>query len=151
LEDAAAMPRVLAVDARWLAADADEARALGIPAGHRVLRVDRVRGIDDLAIMHLRSWLHPDLALTGQEDFTVPMHLLIEHRLGIATERSLERLSAVAADSDTSAALGVKRGSPVLLRERTLRDSSGRALECARCHVRGDRSAFACELRRPSA
>ncbi|MBA3708959.1 MAG: GntR family transcriptional regulator, partial [Planctomycetes bacterium] len=151
LEDAAAFPQVLAVDARWVVAAADESRALGIAEKHRILRIDRIRGQDDQPAVRLRSWVHPDLALRGDEDFTVPLHLVIEHRLGIAVTASLEHVSAAAAESDVATALGIKRGAPVLLRKRTLRDAGGRALEHAWCHYRGDRATFSCELRRPEA
>lgn len=51
-------------------------------------------------------------------------------------------VDAVACDADTARTLGVREGSPVLLREQRLRDSNGVVQEYSFSHYRADRVSF---------
>jgi GntR family transcriptional regulator len=56
------------------------AEALGTPSGSKVLRVDQVRGWDDIPSAAFQSYLHPRLGLRASDDFTRPLYDLIAER-----------------------------------------------------------------------
>jgi GntR family transcriptional regulator len=115
------------------------AEALGTPSGSKVLRVDQVRGWDDIPSAAFQSYLHPRLGLRASDDFTRPLYDLIAERSGIQPARSVEEFSAVAAADRLADQLAVPVGSPLLLRKRLVLDTAEKPMEVARVWYRSDR------------
>jgi len=105
------------------------ADALQVPGGTRVKCLDQVRGWDDRPVLQSRSWFHPRLELSGNEDFRRPLYKLLQEETGIVTDHAREEFLAVTADGPTARRLKVKQGTPLLLRRRTSFDSQDVPIE----------------------
>lgn len=115
-------------------ADEKVAEALRVPKGTPVKCLDQVRGWDNRPALQSRSWFHPRLKLTGQEDFRRPLYELLKAETGVAADHACEEFLAVMADGHTARRLKVKKGTPLLLRRRLSFDSKGRPIDYAEVH-----------------
>ena len=122
------------------------ADALGIDRGARVWVLERVRGFDDERVVHFRSWFHPRLKLTGQEDFSRPLYEVLQQECHVHATHSHEAITAVAADAKLAAALKVVPGAPLLKRQRRVSDPGDRPIELALNHYRCDRFEYTVDI-----
>ncbi len=129
-------------------ADAVAARMLQVAPGDQMTRVERLLGDEHGPVSLVVSWLHPRIELSGTEDFTRPLWVLLENDLGIIPARIHEEVRATLADAATSRRLGIKRGAAVLERRRVVADAQRRPLEFAIASYRADRHARAIEIER---
>ena len=132
---------------RLVPAKAPVARALQIPAEIEVLCLDRIRGWDAQPEVAFRSYFHPRLGLTLEEDFDKPLYEMICERTSVVADQSLEEFIAVPADKGLAQSLGVPVGTPLLRRERTVLDTGRKPMEYAVVHYRCDRFRLALSLR----
>lgn len=135
------------LDAKWVPAPDDAARALKIPAQTKVLCLDRVRGWDAQPEVFFRSYFHPRLGLTENDDFRQPLYELIQARCSIVADESLEEFTAEPADRRLARLLAVRVGTPLLRRERTVLDTGRKPVEFAVVHYRCDRFRLTLSLR----
>jgi GntR family transcriptional regulator len=133
---------------RELPAPADVAEALREPAGTRVQRLDRVRGWDELPVLHSRSWFHPRVRFSSDESFARPLYDLVAEVSGRTADRASEAFSAVAATGALANDLRVRKNSPVLLRRHTVFDTQSRPLEFAAVHYVSERFTLTLDLKR---
>lgn len=136
-----------AVSVRTVTAPAEVVRALQLAPDVKVLCLERVRGWGGKPEVLFCSWLHPRLGLTEQDDFSRPLYELIKDKGSVIADESVEKLSAVAADARLAKKLGVKIGTPLLRRLRTVVDTGRRPIEYAVAHYRCDRFELALTLR----
>lgn len=134
----------------WRAVPASPAAALAlqVETGRKVPRLDRLRGWNGAPVLHSRSWFHPRLRLTGQEDYSRPLYEAIEEATGVAADSAHEELLAVAADARMAGLLRVPRRSPLLLRRHVVFDRRQRPMEFAEVHYVSDRFSLTIDLRR---
>ena len=135
------------MSAKLVAVPAEAALALKIPVGTEVVCLDRVRGWDDKPEVYFRSYFHPRLGLSRDEDFRKPLYELIRERCSIVADESLEEFTAVPADRRLAKLLAVSIGTPLLRRERTVLDTGRRPVEFAVVHYRCDRFRLTLSLR----
>lgn len=137
------------VESRWigrtLAAPApEEVMALGLGAGDRVARLDRVRSSDGVPLAIERAsipaWALPDPGLVGAS-----LYAALEAR-GMRPVRAVQRISAVNLSPRDAELLGVAPGAAGLRIERIGHLASGRVVEFTRSLYRGDAYDFAVEL-----
>jgi GntR family transcriptional regulator len=136
---------------RTFAATPAAARALRVPTGSPVPRLDRVRGWRGRPVLLSRSWLHPRLGLKGTEDFSRPLYDLLEQEAGAVAESAQEDFTAVAASVAFGKQLRVRPGTPLLLRCHTVADASGRPIEYAQVLYVSSRFTLTLDLRREPA
>ncbi|MFC4819614.1 GntR family transcriptional regulator [Dokdonella ginsengisoli] len=127
------------------AATPDEAMALGLAPGARVIRLRRLRLGGEQPLALERSTL-PAFALASAAGVRDSLYAALDRR-GLRPCRALQRLRAVAFDAEAARLLGVKTGSPGLLIERRGFLADGRVVEFTRSHYRGDAYDFVAELR----
>ena len=125
------------VKARMVAAPPEVARALKIAAEAEVLCLDRVRGWAGKPEVAFRSYFHPRLGFSAQDDFGKPLYDLIRERCSVVADQSLEEFTAV----------GAEEGAPLLRRERAVLDTGRRPMEFAIVHYRCDRFRLTLNLR----
>ncbi|XKE46424.1 GntR family transcriptional regulator [Halomonas organivorans] len=121
-------------------ASRDEAEALGIKEGERVVRIRRVRDLDDtpalLEDLVVSAERFPDLE---REPATLPntLYQLYQQRFGQSVAKAEERLFAVTAGPQEEQELKVDPGTPLLEIRRVARDLQGQALEyrVSRCET----------------
>jgi GntR family transcriptional regulator len=136
------------VEVKLVQAPVEAAKALQVEAQTEVLRLDRVRGWNGQSEVDFRSYLHPRLRLSRSDDFRRPLYELIRECSSIIPNESLEELSAVPAEKRLARRLGIRVGTPLLRRERTVLDTGRRPVEFALVHYRCDRFCLALNLRK---
>lgn len=146
-EDMAARGRV--ARSEWMLRAAgevtpEEALTLGLGPGAPVLRFNRVRYADDVA-MALEYSTIAGYGLAGPEVVESSLYAALE-ATGNRPARALQRLRAVLFDAEQAALLGVKPGAPGLYIERRGFLDDGRIIEATRSWYRGDAYDFVAEL-----
>ena len=122
----------------------EEAMALNLAPGARVLRLRRLRYGGDEALAIERSVV-PEFALPEGTPVAMSLYETLDRR-GMRPRRALQRLRAVAFDADSSRLLGVAVGSAGLLIERRGFLDDGRVVEFTQSLYRGDAYDFVAEL-----
>jgi GntR family transcriptional regulator len=126
------------------------ARALQIDEGAPALRIERLRLAGRLPVTLEDSWIPAD-GFPGLEDLDLrrSIYALMRDLYDRAPARVVEALEPVVAQAHSAAALGVPKGAPLMLVERTAFDAAGVAVEYARDLHRGDRARFVVEAAAP--
>jgi len=140
--------RMFRCELRALRAPEVVAESLRVPVGTVVQRLDRVRGWDDVPVLHSRSWFHPRVRFAKGEAFTRPLYDLVGEVSGRSADRASEAFAAVAATGSLAKDLKVRANSPVLLRRHTVYDTQGSPLEFAEVHYVSERFTLTLDLKR---
>ena len=122
----------------------EEAMALNLSPGARVIRLHRLRLADDAPLAIERSTV-PHAILPDPQRVTGSLYEALE-KLGLRPQRALQHLRAVSCDAESARLLKVPRGAPGLLIERRAFLADGRAVEFTRSLYRGDAYDFVAEL-----
>ncbi|WP_057935669.1 GntR family transcriptional regulator [Algoriphagus resistens] len=104
-------------------------KALNVTAETELCCMERVRGAKDAKYLYSISFFHPRIGLTGKENFYQPLYEMLEQEFHVVVAISKEKLKAVAASSSIAKALDIKKGDPVLKRERIVLDQGDRPVE----------------------
>ncbi|MEO8672340.1 MAG: GntR family transcriptional regulator [Tahibacter sp.] len=122
----------------------EEAMALNLSPGSRVVRLHRLRYGGDLPLALERTAVPQDLL----PDPALVIDSLYEalDAFGLRPQRALQRLRAVAFDAEQARKLGLAVGSPGLFIERRSFLADGRAIEFTCSFYRGDAYDFVAEL-----
>jgi len=122
-------------------ANEHECGALGLDSGAKVVRITRTRTRDGIPLMRetiaLAARLFPGLADRTQMPNT--LYDLFQKAYGVLIVRTDDRLSAIAADAETAALLGVAPGAPLLKINRIAYGLDDTPVEwrVSRCHLEG--------------
>jgi GntR family transcriptional regulator len=122
----------------------EEAMALNLSPGARVVRLHRLRLADDAPLALERSTVPQDI-LPDPRSVTGSLYEALE-KMGVRPQRALQHLRAVSCDAHSARLLKVARGAPGLLIERRAFLADGRAVEFTRSLYRGDAYDFVAEL-----
>lgn len=136
-------PGSIVLGIEQVAADAEEARHLGVAVGEGIHRVERLRTANGQPIAHEIAHLPgdlPELAQRLAERGSLYRTLREDYGVEIATVEDM--VETVLADPVQADLLGVDTGLPMLLIHRTAWDASGRVVEWTRSVFRGDRFRF---------
>lgn len=137
-------PRSVFLDRQTGEVTPEEAMALNLSPGARVVRLTRLRyaGEEPLAIEHSAV---PEAVLADPQAVENSLYEALD-RHGGRPVRALQRLRAVALDTRQSRLMGLPSGSPALLIERRGFAADGRVVEFSRSYYRGDAYDFVAEL-----
>lgn len=122
-------------------ADAAVAAQLGLPAGSRVIFIERVRLANGEPMALERVHL-PQERFTGivKSDLAKQsLYQVMEREFDSRPARADETIEAVQLDATDARLLGVRRSSPALLACRVTRDERGEIIEAVKTLYRGDR------------
>ncbi len=117
------------IETKWVKADATIASFMQIPEQTEVLCLIRLRGFEDGPFVYFESYFHPRIGLTGKEDFSRPLYDIIERDYHVVPVLSREKIRAKSSSAITAKRLRIKRGDPVLVRERLVYDPGNRPVE----------------------
>jgi GntR family transcriptional regulator len=126
------------------------AEKLAVPAGAKVVRIQRVRLSDGVPLSLDETYLPEDLGRRVMADDLAkePIFTLLEERYDTPLVEAEYVLEAAAAESAVAMALEISAGSPIFLIERTSYTSGGRAVDYERLHYRADQIRFRTRLTR---
>lgn len=144
-----ASSRVLAQEIR--PAPADIAARLGIAPGVEVVRLERLR-LADGEPMAIETAFLPHARCPGLLAFDFSqcsLYEVLRKHFGLRLDRAEQVLRAVVLPAREARLLGVSRGAPAFLLERTTFLDSGEAIEFVRSFYRGDRYQFQVHLLTP--
>ncbi len=126
-----------------------KAARLEIEPGDPVLRVTRVRQVDDepIAIEHLElpAGLVPGLVPADMESGN--FYRLLRDRFGITVSDAVQTMEPAVTNPEQAELLDVPVYAPILQVERITRDTRGRIVELTRSVYRGDRYRITSKLR----
>ncbi len=138
------------VDSLWLSRRIDgpapeEVMGLGLRAGERIARLERVRRSDGVPLAIERAAL-PLSVLDAPEAVTGSLYAVLQAR-GMRPVRAVQRITAANLGERDADLLGVVPGAAGLKIERIGYLANGRAVEFTRSIYRGDAYDFAVELK----
>ena len=102
---------------------------LGVDEGAELICLSRLRGSKEGPFVYFESYFHPRIELKTDEDFTRPLYEILENDYHIIPTTSNEKIRAKSASKITADRLSIKKGEPVLVRERFVSDPGGRPIE----------------------
>ncbi|MEH6627148.1 MAG: GntR family transcriptional regulator [Motiliproteus sp.] len=134
------MPQSQMISIETVPADAQEAEQLELDSDAAVIRIDRVRFLDEQPVIcetiTVPYALFPEL---GQQDGVIPnsLYSLYERQYGISVTRAVERLSAECAQGNVAKQLQLTPGTPLLNIQRTAYSLNSRPVELriSRCNT----------------
>ena len=138
-------PRTRIVSVAWLPASEQVGQALGLPAGTRVLRLERIRYADNKPVLHTVDLLPEHLGIGPGEDFSGSLYELMETR-GVPLAECQNIIRAAVTDRRLGRLLREKRGFPVLALRRTSYDTEGRPVLYEEAACRSDLYSYAIRL-----
>lgn len=121
-----------------------EALVLGISAGERVTRLERVRLADDEPVAIERAAIPADI-LSDPEMVGTSLYATLE-TLGARPVRGMQRMRAVAANARDAHIMGCEPGAPIFCVERRCFDGSGRCVEFTETRYLGTAYDFVTDL-----
>ena len=137
----AVIPDSREANASLAEADAEERRVLGLGPSARVIRITRTRTRDGapfiVETIALPEALFP--GLVDRPEVANTLYDLFQKEYGVLVMRTDDRLSAVAADADAAAQLGIAPGTPLLRIDRIAFGLDDVAVEwrVSLCHLDG--------------
>jgi GntR family transcriptional regulator len=143
-------PTARLLDKRIVTADEAVAHHLALPPGAMVVRIQRVRLADGVAMSFDETYLPREIGeKVAENDLEAePVFTLLEDKYGTPLVEAEYRLEAAAVDPVAAQALQVPPGSPIFLVERTSYTTGNRPVDYERLHYRGDRIRFVTRLAR---
>jgi GntR family transcriptional regulator len=143
-------PTARLLDKRIVAADECVADHLALAPGTLVVRLQRVRLADSVAMSFDETYLPRDLGekVTENDLEAEPVFALLENKYSTPLVEAEYKLEAAAADPVVAQALQVPAGSPIFLIERTSYTEGNRPVDYERLHYRGDLIRFVTRLAR---
>jgi GntR family transcriptional regulator len=141
-------PRNFEISVSWVYPDQEVINLFGIPANKKVLKLERLRGLEDGPFVYFISYFHPRVGLTGKEDFTRLLYEILEKDYSTVAKLSKEEISARAADEFLAKKLTIRKGDPVLKRKRFVFDPGGRPIEYNIGYYKSDSFTYTIESER---
>lgn len=124
------------------------AEILQLGEGTELVKLERLRGDNELPFVYFISWFHPRVGLTGKEDFNRSLYEILEDELSVYPSRSSEELKAIAADEEIAEYFNISIGDPVLFRKRFVYDAGDRIIEYNTGFYPGDKFTYSIDVKR---
>jgi GntR family transcriptional regulator len=146
-------PSARLISAEVVAANERVAQQLALTVGARVMRIQRVRLADGVAMSFDETYLPPEIGekIVTHDLDAEPIFALLEQKYGLPLVEAEYRLEAVSADPSAAEALAIDAGSPLFLIERTSYCAGMRPIDYEKLHYRGDLIRFVTRLTRRAA
>jgi GntR family transcriptional regulator len=141
-------PKTFEVSVSWVSPEHEVMEIFGISAEKQVLKLERLRGLENGPFVFFVSYFHPRVGLTGKEDFSRLLYEILEKDYSTIAKLSKEEISARAADAMLANKLNINIGDPILQRKRTVYDPGGRAIEYNLGYYKSDSFIYTIESER---
>ncbi len=136
------------IGTEWVEPSAEIAQFFRIPEGKKILKMSRLRGRIEYPFVYFISYFHPNVGLTGNEDFSKPLYEILEKEYSVIAKLSKEEISARAADKFLAKKLNINTGDAILKRKRFVFDPGGRPIEYNIGYYRADSFVYTIESER---
>jgi len=146
MKDRGMKPGTVSMNFTMEAASRDVAQRLGLRAGERVCKMERVRSGNNVPVVVIISYFagKHEAALSGMHRDASVYEVLKEN--GTIISRASDRYTAGHVGSDLVKMLDITAGTPVLIRTRIAYDSNDEAVEFTRCYYNSDLYSYTVEL-----
>lgn len=136
------------VDVKTIVAAADVADALSIEPGTEIVRIRRVRHIDDEPFSFTVNYLPVDIGkrIRPKELYSVPLLKILQSELRIPIVRAQETIDAVPADPEVAQRLGVTVLHPVMHMRRVMFTTAQHPFEVVETFYRADKYHYSVNL-----
>lgn len=121
------------------------AQFFNIKVKRLVLKLCKLKGVDDDPIVYFESYFHPRIPLSKEDDFSIPLYPMLESQYGVKVVRSNEKIKAQLA-GDMAEKLMIKPHDPVLFRERFVYDPGERPIEYNVGYYRSDKFTYSIDI-----
>lgn len=128
--------------------DSEIASFFAIKEDTPCLVLERVRGKKEYPFVWFISYFNPDIPMTGDEDFKVPLYDILQNEYGVTVITSKEEISARLAGDKVAQKLGIDPNDPILIRKRFVYDENNRAVEYNIGYYRADSFTYSIESKR---
>jgi GntR family transcriptional regulator len=120
------------------------------PDDPEVLRIEKVRHIEDSPFSHVLNYLPAKIGEIVPRDkvATKPMLMILEEDLGMRADRAIQTLEATVADAEVAVLLEIRIGDPLLKAERTVFDNKKKPIEYVSVLYRADKYSYTVNLKR---
>ncbi len=136
------------ISAEWVEATDEIAQFFRISPGKKILKMVRLRGRVEYPFVYFVSYFHPNIGLTGNEDFSKPLYEILEKEHSVIAKLSKEEISARSADKFLAGKLNINTGDAILKRKRFVFDPGGRPIEYNIGYYRADSFVYTIESER---
>ena len=145
-------PTARLLDKQIVPASADVARHLAVPPGSSVMRIQRVRLADGVAMSFDETYLPREIGekIVTHDLDAEPIFSLLEDKYDLPLTQAEYRLEAVIATPEVAQALAIDAGSAVFLIERISYTEGQQPIDYEKLHYRGDLISFVTRLARRS-
>lgn len=121
---------------------------LNLLSDNKVVKLERIRGMEDGPFVYFISYFHPRIGLSGNENFEKPLYEMLEREYSTPVSKSKEKISALLADKNIANKLHINKGEPILFRERFVYDPGERIVEYNIGYYRADKFTYSIEITR---
>jgi GntR family transcriptional regulator len=135
------------IKVEWVEADSFLSNFFSVGEKKKILKMERLRGVDKGPIVYFISYFHPRVGLIGNEDFTKPLYKMLEDEYSTVVSDSKEEISARLADEDLAKKLKIKKNAPILRRKRFVYDPGGRPVEYNVGYYNAENFTYSIEIR----
>ncbi|MCX2574152.1 GntR family transcriptional regulator [Pedobacter sandarakinus] len=132
----------------WVIPEKRIANFMGIKEDKKILKLVRLRGRPEGPFVYFESYFHPNVGLTGEEDYKAPLYEMLEKEHNIIAMVSKEEISALVADQFIADKLETKPGAPILFRKRFVYDIDEKPIEYNLGYYKADSFVYTVESRR---
>lgn len=128
--------------------DKEIRQLFNIAEGIKVIRLERLRGLDKGPVVYFISYFHPRVGLTEKEDFSKPLYEKLEKDHHVTVAVSKEGISAILANKKLADKLNIRVGDPILFRKRVVCDPGDRPIEYNLGYYRADSFTYTIDIAR---
>jgi len=136
------------VDMRSVAATPDVAQPLGLEPATEIIRIRRLRHIEDEPFSFTVNYLPVEIGkrIRAKDLYTVPLLKILQADLRIPIVRAQETIDAIAADPEVAQKLAIPVLYPVMHMRRTMFTTGDRAFEIVETFYRADKYHYSVNL-----
>jgi GntR family transcriptional regulator len=112
----------------------------------KVVKLERLRGLNKGPVVYFISYFHPRIGLTVKEDFSKPLYETLEKDHHVSVAVSKEGISAILANKKLAEKLNIAIGDPILFRKRVVCDPGDRPIEYNLGYYRADSFTYTIDI-----
>jgi GntR family transcriptional regulator len=127
-------------------ATAKIANFLNLKAGTEIVKLTKLKGLENNPFVYFESYFHPHIQLDYEDDLNKPLYQLLEEKYGVLPYRSIEHFHAIT-DVRVAKKLKVDNNFPILSRERFVYDQGNMPIEYNLAYYRSDKFTYSVEIK----